>query len=177
MGLDITYYANLQKLDCVFDKDGEPIDPVTRKPLEDAVQLYVNPHFAGREVPIVDRGVYIAEECDGFRAGSYGGYNHWREGLAELAGYPAIETEDYGQKSMRHDAGAHAAGSGPFYELIWFSDCEGVIGSAVAAKLAKDFADFQEKADAFRDEYWKEKYADWRKAFEMASNGGAVSFH
>lgn len=177
MGLDITYYANLQKLDCVFDEDGEPIDPVTRKPLEDAVQLYVNPHFEGREIPIVDRGVYIAEECDGFRAGSYGGYNHWREGLAALAGYPLTEMDDYGTKTFRHDAGAWAVDSGPFHELINFSDCEGVIGSVVAAKLAKDFADFQEKANTHMDEGWRDLYAEWRNAFEMAANGGAVSFH
>lgn len=177
MGLDITYYANLQKLDCVFDGDGEPIDPVTRKPLEDAVQFYVNPHFQGREVPLVDGAAYVAEECEGFCAGSYGGYNHWREGLAALAGYPLTEHESYGQTEFRHDAGAWAVESGPFHELINFSDCEGVIGSVVATKLAKDFADFQERANTHMDEGWRDLYAEWRNAFEMAANGGAVRFH
>ena len=37
----------------------------------------------------------------------------------------------------------------PFVELINFSDCEGVIGPEVAAKLAKDFADYEFSASAF----------------------------
>ena len=115
----------------------------------------------------------------GFRAGSYSGYNHWREKLAEIAGYPSIETDRFGSglKEMRHDAGAREAGSGPFYELIWFSDCEGIIGPITSAKLARDFADFQAKADAVEDDYWREKYGKWRQAFEMAAEEGAVDFH
>lgn len=55
--------------------------------------------------------------------------------------------------------------------------CEGVIGSSVSAKLAKDFADFQKDADAHEDRNFREKYAEWRKEFEMAADDGAVSFH
>lgn len=176
MGLDISYCSNLHKLDCVFNEDGAPIDPATREEVDYDIHVYVNPHFEGREAPL-EPGYYIGEAREGFRAGSYGGYNNWRENLAKLAGYPAIEVEEYGHKSFRHDSGAHEAGEGPFYELIWFSDCEGTIGPVVSAKLAKDFSDFQEKADSFRDDYWREKYAEWRKAFETAAQNGAVCFH
>jgi hypothetical protein len=177
MGLDIAAYANLKKLNCAFNEDGEPIDPATLEPLEDAVQFHVNPHFPGREAPLEDGAAYLAEEGEGFRAGSYGGYNHWREGLAALAGYPLTEREVYGTTIFSHDAGAWSVDSGPFHELINFSDCEGVIGSVVSAKLAKDFADFQDRADSHMDVGWRELYTQWRHAFEMAANGGAVSFH
>lgn len=54
-----------------------------------------------------------------------------------------------------------------------------MIGPKTSAKLAMDFAAFQEKADLFdwSDEYYANKYADWRRAFELAADGGAVCFH
>lgn len=171
MGLDITYYSKLKKIDCVFDADGEPIG------ITDYFQPYINPDFPGRADDIENKAVYSYQECDGFRAGSYSGYNAWREELAKLAGYPEIETEDYGIKRKRHDAGAWKAGGGPFWELIHFSDCEGTIGAKVSAKLADDFAKFQPQADAHPEEWFRSKYAEWFQAFNVASDAGAVSFH
>ena len=68
-----------------------------------------------------------------------------------------------------------AARATPFYELINFSDCEGFIGPKTSAKLAKDFAAWQEKAG--ERGWFSEKYAQWRAAFELAANGGVVQFH
>lgn len=179
MGLDITAYGKITPLDCVFDSDGEPIDPKTREPLDglEYFQANVNQDFPDRSKDIADNGVYTYETSTGFRAGSYGGYNNWRESLAKLAGYAPEEEDRYGSKRMRHDAGAWSKTSGPFWELILFSACEGTIGPKVSAKLAKDFADYQTKADAHEDEYFRSKYAEWREAFEMAANNGAVDFH
>lgn len=74
---------------------------------------------------------------------------------------------------MSHAAGAWQAEGGPFWELIHFADNEGTIGPATAAKLAKDFAEFQAEADKLEDDvearWFREKYADWRKAFEVAA--------
>jgi len=186
MGLDISIYRKLTKIPAVIDRDsGEPLNPKTRKPLTgNVVELYPNPSFPGREKPF-KKGVYRYQGYHDFRAGSYGGYNEWREKLAKLAGYPTVEHERFGVKCQRHDAGAWATKKGPFIELINFSDCEGVIGSTVAKKLAKDFANFQTKVDALSgqpndlsDEGWfKSRYAEWRKAFDMAAKGGAVCFH
>jgi hypothetical protein len=78
---------------------------------------------------------------------------------------------------MRHDAAAWGMSEGPFWELIHFSDCEGTIGPEVSAKLAQDFARYQDQADAHPDERFRDLYATWRTAFEMASQGGAVDFH
>lgn len=176
MGLDITYYRNLKKLDVVFDKSGRAIDPVTREFLDYDFDAYSNPDFP-EHIAGVEEGYYAAERGGGFRAGSYGGYNQWREELAKLAGYPSRPEERYGRVEERHDRGAQEAGQGPFFELIYFSDCEGTIGPKFSAKLAKDFSDYQAKADGHTDEYWRDKYTEWRKAFEFAANNGAVSFH
>ncbi len=180
MGLDITAYSNARKLDALYNEDGEPVDPVTREPFEDGnvTTAYLNDDFPGRADEFTHKGVYAYDEAYGFRAGSYGGYNQWREQLAILAGYPAIQTTRFGGSvEMRHDAGAWAADAGPFYELIHFSDCEGVIGTAVAAKLLKDFDDNREKAVETGDDYFLSKYDEWRTAFELAAHDGFVAFH
>ena len=98
-----------------------------------------------------------------FRAGSYGGYNRWREELAELVGTTPKKVW---------------AGEVPsaFGELINFSDCEGTLKSEVCAKLAKDFAEYQGRADRIGG-YFLDSYNHWREAFELAANGGAVDFH
>lgn len=177
MGLDISAYRKIAKVDAVFDAGGEPIDPTTRESIEYDMQAYRNDEFPGRADDIEDRAIYRAQECMGFHAGGYGGYNHWRNELAKLAGYPLGQYEQYGKPWDSYCVACWNGATGPFSELIHFSDCEGVIGAAVAAKLAKDFADFQDAADKHEDQRFTLKYAEWRKAFEMAADGGAVTFH
>lgn len=184
MGLDITAYRKLTKIDVVFDAGGDPIDPVTRETVDYDLNASINNHFPGRADDIEDRAIYVADDRHGFRAGSYGGYNAWREELAKLAGYPGLERDPYnvGQIQIRHDAGAFSVTEGPFWELICFSDCEGVIGSSISAKLAKDFADWDDRAKAHsgsmdRPIWFYETYLEWRAAFEMAADAGAVEFH
>lgn len=173
MGLDITAYSKLEQVDdAVFDEDAdETIDRVTGEKI-DAFLPCVNPDFPTRADNLVDRGAYrVTGNPLSFRAGSYGGYNLWRDELAALAGFP-----DSGAK-RGHAESAWKAASGPFYELINFSDCEGTIGPLTSAKLARDFAEYQAKADAHPDAYFRELYRMWRKAFELAANDGAVDFH
>lgn len=177
MGLDITAYRKIDKIDAVFDAHEEPINPVTREPIEDYTRFYLNDDFPGRANEIEDRGVYRFADHFGFRAGSYGGYNMWRNELAKLAGYPLGQYEQYGRMWDSYCVACWEGKEGPFSELINFSDAEGAIGASVSAKLAKDFADFQEEAEKVEAPYFKELYAKWRKAFEMASDSGAVSFH
>lgn len=171
MGLDCSAYRQIKRVEPQPEFEDTP---------DDMVNLFVNPDFPGRADEIKDGLYTYAEEFD-FAAGSYSGYNTWREQLAKLAAYPAVRHESRGCEVRRlHSAGAWAATGGPFWELIHFADNEGTIGAAVAAKLAKDFADFQSKADAFEeadhDGWFRAKYAEWRKAFEMAADGGAVDF-
>ena len=171
MGLDITAYRKLEPAPMQgFDADGEPLQM-------DAVRLYRNGDFPGRADDIDESVAYVPLNSFDFCAGSYGGYNYWREQLAELAGYPKGEYLDGGVKGESHCAACWSGVIGPFSELINFADNEGVIGASVAAKLAKDFAEYQAKADAHPDERFRDRYADWRRAFEMAADNGAVSFH
>lgn len=161
MGLDITAYRGLVPTS----------DP-------DAHYLSGNAaEFKARADGLED-GRYDADQCIGFAAGSYGGYNAWRDQLAQLAGYPRVRhLAGYKPPEDLYAAGAWEATEGPFWELINFSDCEGFIGPKTSAKLARDFAEFQAKADAHEDEWFRRKYAEWRKAFELAANDGAVDFH
>jgi hypothetical protein len=96
------------------------------------------------ETEEIEPGVYSFAETYHFKS-SYG-YNEWCDQLAQW--------------------------EGPFTELI--NLCEDVIGPKVAGKLAKDFADYQTRADATGGDDFIENYRDFRKAFELAANGGAV---
>ncbi|MDQ2139558.1 hypothetical protein RBI14_15440 [Alcaligenaceae bacterium B3P038] len=182
MGLDITAYRQLTKLDCVFDEDGEPIDASTKEPLDYDLRVYINPDFPGRADDLTPKAIYSATESIGFCAGGYGGYNAWRDSLAQLAGYPKGTYEQYGQRHESYCQACWDGAQGPFAELINFSDCEGVIGTAVSAKLAADFAKFDDQAIQHsemsnRPDWFYPLYREWRAAFEMAADGGAVNFH
>ncbi len=164
MGLDITAARCIERIgDSYEDGDGVYIgsQPAEFIPRADGLSP----------------GMYRARESFSFRAGSYGGYNKWRNELAKLAGYPQRPLVDRRGVRELHAQGAWETDSGPFWELINFSDCEGSIGPKTSAKLAKDFAEHQTKAEAHPDEWFRELYAEWRKAFEMAADGGVVTFH
>ena len=80
----------------------------------------------------------------------------------------------------RRDVCQYLSGwNAPFVELINFPDNEGVIGPVVAAKLAKDFAEFEHRAEEYSASIpdgtdWLENYREWKCAFEMAAKDGAV---
>lgn len=107
-----------------------------------------------------------------FRAGSYSGYNAWREWLAKtIHGVTPQTIWDNPDQYIGK----------PFYELIEFSDCEGTIGPKISAKLAEDFRNYFADIDSLDEtddvDCYKTKYRDWQKAFELAANTGAVCFH
>lgn len=168
MGLDISWYRDIREA-----PDGDPGSDYAHY-----FMACVNSHYPERAGQVKHGVVYTFAEKKSFRAGTYSGYNEWREELAKFAGYPAVSDPTRERHpEPRHDAGAWAADGGPFWELIHFSDCEGIIGAPVAAKLAKDFADHAERAAAFGDDWWRQLYALWRNAFEKAADNGAVDFH
>ncbi|MCE5227915.1 MAG: hypothetical protein LLG05_18905 [Porphyromonadaceae bacterium] len=159
MGLDITAYRQLSVVeDPKFDEDGDLIDWESQwRP--GAGMVWSETHFPGRGEGIIPETVYSWEEEFDFGAGSYFGYNSWRRKLNDFMGDKA------------------------FQELINFADNEGVIGPVVSKKIAKDFADYEEQATDYAEtmgtdgRWWISKYQDWKKAFEMASDDGAIDFH
>lgn len=178
MGLDITAYRKLTKLDVLFDDEGEPVNPATREPIGAYFKAYVNDEFPGRAEGVEDRAVYAYGEAADVLSRSYSGYNRWREALAKLAGYPLTEYEgSFGGIDRAHAAACWQGATGPFSELINFADNGGVIGPVVAAKLAKDFAEWDERAKAVDVPYFYDGYAAMRRGLEMAADGGALNFH
>jgi hypothetical protein len=158
MGLDITAYRQLSRVENPkFDEYGELENWDTEwKP--GASMEWSEKHFPGRGEGIDPQTVYKWKEEFGFRAGSYSGYNRWRSKLEQFANGTDFE------------------------ELINFADNEGVIGFVVARKLAKDFKENETKAKQFSEtldegEWWFGQYQTWKKAFEIASDQGAVDFH
>lgn len=154
MGLDITAYKNIHKV------EGDSKD-------QDSELLFITDYdiewsngFERGHATDLAAGYYEHDNDPWmFCAGSYSRYNHWRNRLAALA-----DGDD-------------------FIELIQFADNEGVIGPAVSAKLAKDFAGYDKKAKRFgyidekdEREYFYRKFNDWRKAFETAAQNGCVVF-
>lgn len=162
MVLDITAYRQLTPVENpALDEDGNPEDWENHF-MPGASMEWSEKAFPGRGEGVDAKTVYSFADSFGFRAGSYSGYNSWRRELAKMAGVP----EDV----------MFTERNGPFAELINFADNEGTIGPIVSAKLAKDFDAHLTEAEAIGG-WFLEKYTDWQKAFTMASDNGAVSFH
>jgi hypothetical protein len=119
-----------------------------------------------------------ASKSFGFRAGSYSGYNWWRNELSLFALDEEASNVWVEPRSFRGKA---------FWELIDFTDCGGRIGTTVAAKLAADFTahakraarhaptiEMAENPDA--GTYWLETYRDFATALKLAARDGALTF-
>lgn len=184
MGLDITAYSNLEYVGHVE----RPEEPGTYPSAEYAeYEAWMDEHveaycYKGFErhalmgVPNVrqadDHGAFVsagyfvrtpATEVHGFRAGSYGGYNWWRNDMREKYN-PDVRPE------------------GPFYGLINFADNEGTLCEMVCASLLLDFRQHEQAhrlswMGSESCEYQMELYADWIRAFALGAKGGLVDFH
>ena len=171
MGLDIMAYGGLELLEVLSpaerDKKYHWSDDSVAYAYPETVTM-TEKHWPGRSKNIVPGGVYKVNGAHiSFRAGSYGGYNQWREWLCWLS--LGCEPRVVWNNPDRYEGK-------PFYELINFSDCEGIIGPDVSRKLAQDFAEHQDHAVHDTQQWFVDKYADWRKAFEIAASGGFVDF-
>ena len=164
MGLDITAYEH-------FEMQDIDTSEMTDEQEDDLYEQYtrVYPTFPDQAEGL-DGWVTTSGKEIGFRAGSYSGYNHWRRTLSEMAYGHGPDTlwehpEDWKGK--------------PFFELINFSDAEGIIGPKTSAKLAKDFRDNREKAMRFAEDndYFGSLYDQWMEAFTLAADSGFVKFH
>lgn len=63
----------------------------------------------------------------------------------------------------------------PFFELINFSDCEGVLGPVACRNLADDFNSHPDLDSG--DSFYDELYKDFGKSFNIAADTGVVVFH
>lgn len=112
-------------------------------------------------------GCYLTDgDTLDFRAGSYSGYNAWRETLCEREN-GVSPAEVWKEPVVWKDAA--------FFELINFSDCEGTIGPLACARLAQDFKEARYRIPS-GDEWFDRLYETWAEAFELAANTGLVDF-
>lgn len=169
MGLDVTAYSKLTPV-------GRHVEEWCED--EDHIGAFAYACFSAsfRGIPVlgerviggttfVEGGCYAITDGTqehGFRAGSYTGYNHWRDDLRK-------------QFNPNTDPDL------PFYELIWFADNEGCIGPEAAADLLHDFhamaASYSPPRIDGYPEYYAAKYRDWTTACELAAESGLISFH
>ena len=162
MGLDINVYRQLTMVSAPqVDEDGY-LELATSEWTPGGSMEWSEKHFPGRGEGLEAHAVYTWGDQFGFRAGSYSGYNRWRQFLQNFS-------------RMVDEEG------NTFIELINFADNEGVIGPVVSLKLAKDFMEHEKAAEFFaktisEGEYWYDKYQNWKEAFIWASDNGAVEF-
>lgn len=192
MGLDISAYRKLRyEPNPKFDDDGNLDDWRSQIVFKSEHLTDQERDFPGRAVdllPMIFGGsqaremqhlilvekpiVCTYQESYGWRAGSYSGYSTWRDWLAKFGGWTSAK-----------DCWESDRTSGPFYELICFSDCEGILGQVVCEKLLKDFRAYNQMAiaeiaaNSSNIEYYAGLYAEWIKGLEMAADGGCLAFH
>jgi hypothetical protein len=188
MGLDVTAYANTRRVPA-HPRDWEACDDAghvwvfayagmeaSYRGLANADVLGV---FEGSSEPYIGGVCYDTSNSERhtFAAGSYGGYNAWRDELTKA--FLGVDPTNVWNNPGYADS--------PFYELITFADNEGSIGPDAAKDL---LADFEAGAGKWAD-YWAakdnlgpyelrwaiEKYEDWTLACRLAAHGGLIHFH
>lgn len=159
MGLDIVAYQGLTKTDAEEN-------------------IHVSHDEFGYSSDL-ETGWYDCEgESFNFRAGSYSGYNSWRRALCEAI---------HGVSDVEFWKDAENFIGQPFYELINFSDCEGQIGPKVSEKLFQDFANPENEkkfldycktnfGTDYLEDFYQANWDDFKKAFEIARQGGLVQW-
>lgn len=193
MGLDLTAYSNVKLLPKDHGQDRESDeywDTTIRACTYEGFQRSTR-GLADHDVVTKDeRGtLWIADrEYDiskslrhAWRGGSYSGYGRRREVLRTYAGIPETPSIVTNEWITRHQ-------DMPFFELVWFADNEGCIGSEAAADLLADFEelirergdDDVSKAEAMRAvavyKLGKEWINDWIKGLTLAADNGLVWF-
>lgn len=180
MGLDIVAVNRIKRIICNVDAEGWPIDPVTGARLdhETLFRGYQNPDFPGVADEIEEGTFYGFEKSVSFNAGSYSSFGGWRDKLAALAGWPKSRFWHYAKDrwAESHCARCWAGETGPFSDLIDFSDCSGLLGASEAARLASNFAQYQSLANRHEDEDMRCLYNKWRSACELAADEGCIIF-
>ncbi len=187
MGLDVTSYSRAIRigdypdhpdgLDGLADYDsvqrcyllrGQKVASIYPASLDDF------PHHA---MPLTG-GIYSFHEQYHFRAGSYSGYNVFRDWISQqILG----KTQDDVCHLIRDCNPATYPDQGIVW-LVYFSDCEGIISGErcepILAGLEKHKDRLFAATKSFANSvYYHEKVEDWIKALALAVDGGFVKFH
>jgi len=177
MGLDIAAISNVKfvTLAEAEDLEKEGID-VSSAWINDAFEHQAHDYLdhtvddSGCGLKYIHNGEGIA-----FRAGSYSTYNAFRRYLCvAVNGMTAEQLWESGDDTL------------PFFHLINFSDCEGVIGATVSEELYRDFVKYkelfsvfieqQQEEDQQNHQWMKRVYDDFTKGFDVARQEGLLIF-
>ncbi|MBE8232995.1 MAG: hypothetical protein HAW67_04610 [Endozoicomonadaceae bacterium] len=179
MGLDVTAYENST---IVENPECDEWDDCVK-----GNKIYVSPDFKDHAGRFKDGVVYESEKSYAFYVGSYRRYGYFRGLMAEMAGYDPIDEDSFSPTEWNerepYMLGCWASNHGFFYEMLNFSDAEGIISTEFSKKLLSDFEKFDGKYKAFFEEkegemgsYYIRLYEDFKKAFAMAANNGYVDY-
>ncbi len=148
MGLDITAYRDIFKIN-----EGKVIDK------DDGFFVYINNNFDAHDDLTTGRYDSI-EDCFSFGVG-YNWYDQFRTQLSLLTGV----------KRGRMKKGDK------LFELIFFSDCEGVIGAKTSQKIYDDLVSIKDKATDTLHPNYLSFFRNLLIAFELARHDGCVVFN
>lgn len=148
MGLCISALSGFKVIDIdIFEKSDEEMDAIYGSNRHFSCN---NKAFLKQQGDIPSDSFYTSSESRNVLNLSYSGYGAFRESLAKLAKYPFTsvdenETEYYKDWMARNPYSASSDKlfkdnvDMPFLELVFFSDCEGIICNKIVKKLADDF--------------------------------------
>ena len=168
MGLDVGYYENLDAIELPAGaKSSDDIQEWMEE--NDVIEVRSGDGFLPRLDDLRPAFYKGSGRQGSFRAGSYGGYNRWRNELCQvMLGVNARVVWESPSKWSDSE----------FYELIDFSDCEGFIGPRTCAKLARDFMKNRKRfvQSPLTTDYDAQIYDKFQAAFVLASDTGCVRF-
>lgn len=178
MGLDITAYQGMVRL-MDWPAEVEGIDDIaTYSGLDIGYQIDgkavvdVHPscaHVFPRHLGSLTPGIYAHGGRMHFRAGSYSGYNEWRDWLSRAA-LGASAEQVWRNFAAYEDRGVAW--------LVNFSDANGYIGPEISRRILDDIrAHVAQIRAAVTDSWYGEKLDQWIAALEMAADGGMLDFH
>lgn len=171
MGLRIVAYTQMEEvLWPMFDDEGYPIGENVWLPGLD--MRASEPFWPGWAAPLQYWKVYKYKFYKIHEIGSYNDYTvHFRRPMLGLIGLPMPEDVCYPE---------HIEPGVPFYELLCFSDCDGVIGAKVARKLLQNFIHWHQQAQAYAQthgyDFMLEVYEKIYALMRLAAKNGALKF-
>ena len=162
MGLYIIAVNKIKKI-ANFSENWENLVDIDDKKL---IRVKINNLFSSHDH--LESGIYVyeGEEME-LSCGAYSSYSNFRNTLSNIA-HNIDSTEIWNNYEMFKGEA--------FYELINFSDCDGVIGPTSSTRLLSDFKRYKEDFFKISNEWDCEYYEDWIKILEIASNDGMLVF-
>lgn len=196
MGLDITAYKNIEKVEVIeHEISNEDYTDIEIEVLNNAktsvFKVYELSYFKEHLGSLEENSYYVYEDDFDMRAGSYSGYGNWRNELARVVcKVHNIEPINVDPYKKHDDNGRDRTFSEtiwnlpsdttiPLYKFINFSDCEGFIGTEYCKIIYQELLDIENnfKEENSNNEYFIRKFDEWLIAFEYGSENGCIQFH